>query len=125
VSLLRRVGQFLVTEDNLRGPEPLNAEWVDHAMARTRHQRIILDMDSSESPVYGEQEGAADNGHFECVSYHPSFCFNQLGDGEGAVLSQAMCPAPRGGERHWRPSSNGTDRLECGCISERMLPLQA
>ena len=52
-------GQLLVTEDNLRGLEPLNAEWVDHAMARTRHQRIILDMDSSESPVYGEPEGAA------------------------------------------------------------------
>jgi hypothetical protein len=28
---------------------------------RTRHQRVILDIDSSESPVYGEQEGAAYN----------------------------------------------------------------
>ena len=26
---------------------------------RTRRQGVILDMDSSESPVYGEQEGVA------------------------------------------------------------------
>ena len=85
-TLSRFETEVLVTEDNLRGLGQLNAKWVDHAMAQTRHQRIILDMDSSESPVYGEQEGAAYNGHFECVCYHPLFCFNQFGDCEGAVL---------------------------------------
>jgi hypothetical protein len=55
-------------------------------MAQTPHRRVILDMDSSESPVYGEQEGAAYNGHFECVCYHPLFVFNQFGDCEGAML---------------------------------------
>jgi hypothetical protein len=84
--LSRSETEVLVTEENLRRLEQLNAEWVDRAMMRTRHQRIILDMDSSESPVYGEQEGAAYNGHFECVCYHPLFCFNQFGDCEGAVL---------------------------------------
>jgi len=78
--------EVLVTEANLRGLNQLNAEWVGQAMMRTRHQRIILDMDSSESPVYGEQEGAAYNGHFQCVCYHPLFCFNQFGDCEGAML---------------------------------------
>jgi hypothetical protein len=43
-------------------------------------------MDSSESPVHGQQEGAAYNGHFECVCYHPLFLFNQFGDCEGATL---------------------------------------
>jgi len=43
-------------------------------------------MDSSESLVYGEQEGATYNGHFEHVCYRPLFCFNQFGDCEGAVL---------------------------------------
>jgi len=43
-------------------------------------------MDSSESPVYGEQEGAAYNGHFETVRYHPLFFFNEFGDCEGAML---------------------------------------
>jgi hypothetical protein len=85
-TLSRFETEVLVTEENLKGLEQLNAEWVDRAMMRTRHQRIILDMDSSESPVYGEQEGAAYNGHFECVCYHPLFCFNQFGDCEGAVL---------------------------------------
>ena len=55
-------------------------------MAHTPHQRVILDMDSSESPVHGQQEGAAYNGHFECVCYHPLFLFNQFGDCEGATL---------------------------------------
>ena len=55
-------------------------------MARTRHQRIILDMDSSESPLYRRAGGAAYNGHFGCVCYHPLFCFNQFGDCEGAIL---------------------------------------
>ncbi len=78
--------ETLVTPGNLKGLEELNFEWVDRAMTRTPHQRIILDMDSSESPVYGEQEGTAYNGHFECVCYHPLFCFNQFGDCEAAKL---------------------------------------
>ena len=78
--------EVLVTGENLRGLEQLNAQWVDRAMARTPHRRVILDMDSSESPVYGEQEGAAYNGHFEAVCYHPLFLFNEFGDCEGAML---------------------------------------
>jgi hypothetical protein len=85
-TLSRFETEVLVTEDNLRGLGQMNAEWVDQAMARTRHRRIILDMDSSESPVYGEQEGAAYNGHFETVCYHPLFLFNEFGDCEGAML---------------------------------------
>jgi hypothetical protein len=53
-------------------------------MAHTKH-REVLDMDSSESPVYGEQEGAAYNGHFGCMCC-PLFVFNQFGDCEGAML---------------------------------------
>lgn len=43
-------------------------------------QGIVLDMDSSVSPTYGEQEGTAYNGHFGCTCYHPLFVFNQFGD---------------------------------------------
>ena len=88
-TLSRFETEVLVTEENLKGLNQSfrrRTEWVDQAMMRTRHQRIILDMDSSESPVYGEQEGASYNGHFECVCYHPLFCFNQFGDCEGAML---------------------------------------
>ena len=37
-------------------------------------------MDSTESPVHGQQEGSAYNGHFESVCYHPLLLFNSHGD---------------------------------------------
>ena len=55
-------------------------------MGKTPHQRIILDMDSSENPVHGEQEGSAYNGHFGCTCFNPLFCFSQFGDCEGVLL---------------------------------------
>ena len=78
--------ETLTQEDNLKGLALMNPQWVELAMAHTPHRRVILDMDSSESPVHGQQEGAAYNGHFECVCYHPLFLFNQFGDCEGATL---------------------------------------
>ena len=56
------------------------AETFDHA------DRVVLDMDSSESPVHGQQEGSAYNGHFESVCYHPLFLFNDHGDCLAAKL---------------------------------------
>ncbi len=47
---------------------------------------IILDMDSSVSPTYGDQEGAAYNGDFGCTCYHPLFLFNQFRDLERCSL---------------------------------------
>lgn len=85
-TLSRFETEVLVTGENLSGLEQLNARWVGQAMARTSHQRVILDMDSSESPVHGGQEGAAYNGHFATVCYHPLFLFNEFGDCEGAIL---------------------------------------
>ena len=78
--------EVLTEEENLDGLARLNVEWVARAMAQTSHQRVILDMDSSESPVHGQQEGVAYNGHFESVCYHPLFLFNHFGDCEGAML---------------------------------------
>jgi Transposase DDE domain group 1 len=85
-TLSRFETEVLTHEVNAEGLAHLNAAWVERAMAHTAHRRVILDMDSSESPVYGEQEGATYNGHFERVCYHPLFCFNQFGDCEGAML---------------------------------------
>jgi hypothetical protein len=76
-----------LTEDkNLRGLAQMNSQWVEGAMVHTPHRRVILDMDSSESPVHGQQEGTVYNGHFECVCYHPLFLFNQFGNCEAATL---------------------------------------
>jgi len=61
------VGRFetkvLSAEGNQEGLATLNAAWVSAAMAHTPTQRLILDLDSSESPVHGQQEGAKYNGH--------------------------------------------------------------
>ena len=54
--------ETLTQEDNLKGLALMNPQWVELAMAHTPHRRVILDMDSSESPVHGQQEGAAYNG---------------------------------------------------------------
>ena len=51
--------ELLTQKDNRKGLEQLNVEWVKRGVAKTVHRRIILDIDSSESPVHGQQEGAA------------------------------------------------------------------
>ena len=86
-SAMSRFETGVLTQDgNVEGLDRLNAAWVDRAMRQTAHRRVILDMDSSESPVHGQQEGSSYNGHFESTCYHPLFVFNQFGDCEGAKL---------------------------------------
>jgi hypothetical protein len=60
--------------------------WVDRVHNRKQIKKIILDMDSSVSPTYGNQECSAYNGYFGCTCYHPIFCFNHFGDIERALL---------------------------------------
>jgi hypothetical protein len=60
--------------------------WVDRVRQRRPFRKLILDMDSSVSETYGDQEGTAYNGHFGCDCYHPLFVFNQDGDLEYARL---------------------------------------
>src|SRR5437016_12764360 len=55
-------------------------------MRRSTPRRVILDIDSSESPVHGAQEQSAYNGHFESVCYHPLFVSNPEGDCLAAKL---------------------------------------
>ena len=86
-SAMSRFETEVLTQDgNVEGLDRLNAAWVDRAMMQTAHRRVILDMDSSESPVHGEQEESSYNGHFGSTCYHPLFVFNQFGDCEGAKL---------------------------------------
>jgi hypothetical protein len=69
-SVSRFETEMLTQPENLEALSRLNEAWVSRAMGRTNTRRLILDLDSSESPVHGEQEGASYNGHFECVCYH-------------------------------------------------------
>jgi hypothetical protein len=71
---------------NLAALTNLSGLWIDRVHARRPVRGIVLDMDSSVSPTFGEQEGTAYNGHFGCTCYHPLFVFNQFGDLERCAL---------------------------------------
>jgi hypothetical protein len=78
--------KWLSQPENLAALAELPGQWIDKVHQRRPPKTIVLDMDSSESPTYGEQEGSAYNGHFGCTCYHPLFVFNQLGDVERCAL---------------------------------------
>jgi hypothetical protein len=78
--------EILVQPENLAFLMNLSGMWVDAVHKGKPPKQIILDMDSSVSPTYGNQEGSAYNGYFECTCYHSLFCFNQYGDMERTLL---------------------------------------
>jgi hypothetical protein len=78
--------KWLSRAENLAALADLPGQWIDKVHQRRPPKTIVLDMDSSESPTYGDQEGGAYNGHFGCTCYHPLFVFNQLGDVERCAL---------------------------------------
>ena len=78
--------KWLSRPENLAALADLPGQWIDKVRRRRGPKTVILDMDSSESPTYGEQEGSAYNGHFACTCYHPLFVFNQFGDVERCAL---------------------------------------
>ena len=75
---------MLAEEDNLRSLARINRELIVKAEAIDTPPRRVLDMDSTEIPVYGQQENSAYNGHFESTCYHPLLLFNlQIASGAG------------------------------------------
>src|SRR5277367_3595995 len=78
--------KWLSRRENLTALADLAGQWIDKVHQQRPPKTIVLDMDSSESPTYGEQEGSAYNGHFGCTCYHPLFVFNQFGDVERCAL---------------------------------------
>jgi len=86
---------FLQTEKNLEALSSVCGAWVDRVHRRTGLNHLVLDMDSSESPTYGRQEGSAYNGYFGRTCYHPLFCFNQHGDVEAAMLREGNAHSAR------------------------------
>ena len=92
-----QVGRFetevLTQASNLTALMDLPGQWVDRVRQSKPIRPLILDLDSSVSETYGEQEGSAYNGHFGCTCYHPLFCFNQHGDVERALLRHGNVPS--------------------------------
>jgi len=80
--------ELLTQEENLSGLAAINRELITRAEAIEAPQRVVLEMDSTEIPVYGQQENSAYNGHFESTCYHPLLLFN----GEGDCLAAKLRP---------------------------------
>jgi len=78
--------EWLANDENLVALADLSGHWIDRVHSRRPVKAVVLDMDSSVSPTYGDQEGTAYNGHFACTCYHPLFVFNQFGDLERSAL---------------------------------------
>jgi hypothetical protein len=78
--------EILTRAENLDALADLPGRWIDAVHVRRPPKVVTLDMDSSESPVHGEQEGSAWNGHFQSKCLHPLFVFNQFGDLERCAL---------------------------------------
>jgi len=78
--------EWLASDKNFAALTDLCGQWIDRVHGRRPPKAVVLDMDSSVSPTYGEQEGTAYNGHFGCTCYHPLFVFNQFGDLERCLL---------------------------------------
>ena len=87
VSQMGRFETDILTQpQNLKVLMNQPGQWVDKVHQRKPIKEIILDMDSSDSPTFGRQEGSAYNGHFGYTCYHPLFLFNQSGDLERTLL---------------------------------------
>jgi len=80
--------ELLAQEENLAGLATMNRELLAKVESIDSPQRVVLDLDSTEIPVYGQQENSSYNGHFESTCYHPLLLFN----GEGDCLAAKLRP---------------------------------
>ena len=123
--------ELLTQAENLAGLAVLNRELVAKGETIASPRRVVLDMDSTEIPVYGQQERSAYNGHFESTCYHPLLLFNREGDCLAAKLRPGNVHSADGweelllprlsGSRRWarRWSSAATQRLPSRSFTKR------
>jgi hypothetical protein len=78
--------EMLAEEENFAGLARINRELIGRVEAVDSPQRVVRDIDSTEIPVYGQQEQRACNCHFESTCYHPLLLFNREGDCLAAKL---------------------------------------
>jgi hypothetical protein len=103
--------ELLAEEENLAGLATINRELIGRAEAIDSRQRVVLDMDSTEIPVYGQQEGSAYNGHFESTCYHPLLLFNREGDCLAAKLRPGNVHSADGWEEMLLPEIERQQKL--------------
>jgi hypothetical protein len=103
--------ELLTQEDNRAGLAAINRELIAKAEALDSPHRVVLDMDSTEIPVYGQQEQSAYNGHFESTCYHPLLLFNREGDCLAAKLRPGNVHSADGWEELLLPEIERQQKL--------------
>jgi Transposase DDE domain group 1 len=103
--------ELLGEEENFAGLARINRELIGKAEALGSPYRTVLDMDSTEIPVYGEQEQSAYNGHFESTCYHPLLLFNGGGDCLAAKLRLGNVHSAEGWEELLLPEIERQQRM--------------
>jgi hypothetical protein len=103
--------EVLTQAGNLSGLASTNRELVGKAEDMEWSWRAVLDMDSTEIPVYGEQEQSAYNGHFESTCYHPLLLFNSDGDCVAAKLRPGNVHSADGWEELLLPEVERQQKL--------------
>ena len=78
--LSRLENDILGNEAGLSALEAALTRSTDALLKRKNKKRLIIDLDSTEDPAHGKQEGVAYNGHFAQNCFHPLFCFTSEGD---------------------------------------------
>ena len=103
--------EILAEDANFAGLAGLSRALIAKAEALDSGYRTVLDMDSTEIPVYGEQEQSAYNGHFESTCYHPLLLFNRDGDCLAAKLRPGNVHSAEGWEELLLPEIEGQQKL--------------
>jgi len=103
--------EILTEEGNFAGLARLNRELIGRVEAFDSQYRTVLDMDSTEIPVYGEPEESAYNGHFESTWYHPLLLFNREGDCLAVKLRAGNVHSAEGWEELLLPEIERQQRM--------------
>ena len=103
--------EMLAEDANFAGLAGLSRALIAKAEALDSGYRTVLDMDSTEIPVYGKQEQSAYNGHFESTCYHPLLLFNRDGDCLAAKLRPGNVHSAEGWEELLLPEIEGQQKL--------------
>ena len=103
--------EMLAEEENFTGLGRLNRALIGKAETMDSGYRTVLDMDSTEIPVYGEQEQSAYNGYFESTCFHPLLLFNRQGDCLAAKLRPGNVHSAEGWEELLLPEIERQQRM--------------
>ena len=84
--LTRLENDILGNSEGLKALDEAILRSADALIKKKWKYRFILDVDSTDDPTYGNQEGCEYNGHFMEECFHPIFAFTGEGDGLAGAL---------------------------------------